>query len=103
MAPLPRYRLSTASRTSAAIGRSSRAAAGRAALACAEARSLASLGAPHAALAPRARVAVHLAMKGLMQPGQKVVLSPYAIADVVNIVVAAGGVPVFADVERETW
>jgi dTDP-4-amino-4,6-dideoxygalactose transaminase len=53
-------------------------------------------------LAPRARVAIHLAVKGLIRPGQKVVLSPYTIADVVNVVVAAGGVPVFADIERET-
>ena len=29
-------------------------------------------------------------------------LSPYTIADVVNMVVCAGGIPLFADIERET-
>jgi dTDP-4-amino-4,6-dideoxygalactose transaminase len=103
MAPLPRYRLYDDPRTYATIARELVTGRWRAGGACTELeKSLASLGAPHAVLAPRARVAIHLAVKALVRPGQKVVLSPYTIADVVNMVVSAGGVPVFADVERET-
>jgi dTDP-4-amino-4,6-dideoxygalactose transaminase len=103
MAPLPRYRLYDDLGTYATIGRELLTGRWKTGAACAELeKSLASLGAPHAVLAPRARVAIHLAVKGLIRPGQKVILSPYTIADVVNVVVAAGGVPVFADIERET-
>jgi perosamine synthetase len=49
---------------------------------------------------PQARLGVYLAVKGLIRPGQRVVLSPYTIADVVNMVLCAGGVPVFADIDR---
>ncbi|HZQ01779.1 MAG TPA: DegT/DnrJ/EryC1/StrS family aminotransferase [Reyranella sp.] len=48
---------------------------------------------------PMARVGIYLLLKCLIQPGQKVILSPYTISDVVNMVLCAGGVPVFADVE----
>ncbi len=48
---------------------------------------------------PMARVGIHLLLKCLIRPGQKVILSPYTISDVVNMVLCAGGVPVFADVE----
>jgi len=37
-----------------------------------------------------------------VKPGQKVILSPYTIHDVINMVLAAGAVPVFADIEKET-
>lgn len=60
------------------------------------------LGAPYAVATPMARVAIYLAVKALIRPGQHVVMSPYTIADVVNMVVCAGGVPVFADVETDT-
>ena len=56
----------------------------------------------HAVCAPMARVGIYLAVKALVRPGRKVVLSPYTLADVVNMVICAGGVPVFADVERDT-
>jgi len=103
MAPLPRYRLYDDVRTYTTIGRELATGRWKSGGACAELeKSLASLGAPHAVVTPRARVAIHLAIKGLIRPGQRVVLSPYTIADVVNMVVAAGGVPVFADIERET-
>lgn len=103
MGPLPRYRLYDDPRTYATIARELVTGRWKSGTACAELeKSLASLGAPHAVLTPRARVAIHLAVKALIQPGQKVVLSPYTIADVVNMVVSAGGVPVFADIERET-
>jgi dTDP-4-amino-4,6-dideoxygalactose transaminase len=48
---------------------------------------------------PMARVGIYLLLKCLIQPGQKVILSPYTISDVVNMVLCAGGVPLFADVE----
>lgn len=48
---------------------------------------------------PMARVGIYFAVKHLIRPGQKVILSPYTIADIVNMVLCAGGVPVFADVE----
>lgn len=48
------------------------------------------------------RVGIYLAVKALIQPGQEVILSPYTMADVINMVVFAGGRPVFADVDVET-
>ena len=103
MAPLPRYRLYDDPRTYATIARELLTGRWKSGSACNELeKSLASLGAPHAVAMPRARVAIHLAVKALIRPGQQVVLSPYTIADVVNMVISAGGVPVFADIERET-
>jgi dTDP-4-amino-4,6-dideoxygalactose transaminase len=103
MAPLPRYRLYDDPRTYATIAGELLTGRWRSGAACDELeKALASLGAPHAVVAPRARVAIHLAIRGLIRPGQEVVLSPYTIADVVNMVISAGGVPVFADIERET-
>jgi dTDP-4-amino-4,6-dideoxygalactose transaminase len=46
------------------------------------------------------RTGIYLAVKHLIRPGQDVVMSPYTIADVVNMVILAGGRPVFADIER---
>src|SRR5712692_2847005 len=60
------------------------------------------LGARHAIAMPMARVGIYCVVKALIRPGQNVVMSPYTIADVVNMVVCAGGVPVFADVEPNT-
>jgi dTDP-4-amino-4,6-dideoxygalactose transaminase len=51
---------------------------------------------------PQARVGIHLALKATIKPGDNVVMSPYTIADVVNMVISAGGRPVFADIARET-
>ncbi|BCP51553.1 aminotransferase DegT [Kaistia sp. 32K] len=58
-------------------------------------------GAAHAIAVPQARVGIHLVLKSLIERSgkQKVVLSPYTIYDVVNMVVSAGGIPVFADIE----
>jgi perosamine synthetase len=49
---------------------------------------------------PMARVGIYLLLKHLIRKGQKVILSPYTISDVVNMVLCAGGIPVFADVEE---
>lgn len=59
-------------------------------------------GARHAIAVPQNRVGIHLAVKALVQPGQRVVLSPYTLSDVINMVIVAGGEPVFADIERES-
>ncbi|MBF0179785.1 MAG: DegT/DnrJ/EryC1/StrS aminotransferase family protein [Magnetococcales bacterium] len=54
-------------------------------------------------LTPHARVAIYLAVKSLLQEGrQTVILSPYTIPDVVNMVVCAGGIPRFVDLDPET-
>ncbi len=60
-------------------------------------------GVRHVVVTAQARVAIHLAIKNAIRPGRrKVILSPYTIFDVVNMVIAAGGIPVFADIERKT-
>jgi perosamine synthetase len=59
------------------------------------------LGIDHVIAVPQARVGIYLAVKNLVRRGQKVILSPYTIADVVNMVVCAGAVPVFADIEAD--
>ena len=57
---------------------------------------------PYSVCVPQARVGIYFAVKNLIRPGQNVVLSPYTIADVINMVICAGGVPVFADIDRST-
>jgi dTDP-4-amino-4,6-dideoxygalactose transaminase len=54
----------------------------------------------HAIAMPMARVGIYLSLKHLIRRGQKVILSPYTISDVINMVLCAGGVPVFADIEK---
>jgi perosamine synthetase len=51
---------------------------------------------------PMARTGIYLTLKALIQPGQEVILSPYTIAEVVNMVICAGGIPVFADLDTDT-
>lgn len=60
------------------------------------------VGARHAIFMPQARVGIYLALRALGCEGKKVVLSPYTIHDVINMVICAGAQPVFADIERET-
>lgn len=59
-------------------------------------------GAAHAICMVKARVAIFLAIRALVRDRKKIILSPYTISDVINMVVCAGGTPVFADIERET-
>jgi perosamine synthetase len=59
-------------------------------------------GAEHAVCVYQCRVGIYLAVKALIKKGQEVILSPYTISDVINMVIFAGGRPVFADVDRET-
>lgn len=51
---------------------------------------------------PMARTGLFFAIQELIRPGQEVVLSPLTIIDVVNMVILAGGIPVFADVRRDS-
>jgi len=59
-------------------------------------------GTEYAVCTYQCRVGIYLAVKALIKPGQEVILSPYTITDVINMVIFAGGRPVFADVDRET-
>lgn len=60
------------------------------------------LNIPHAVCLPMDRVGIYLVVKNLIKPGQGVIMSPYTIADVVNMVICAGGVPVFCDIEQQS-
>jgi perosamine synthetase len=62
----------------------------------------AALGGGHVVHTPMCRTGIYLLIKQLVEPGQEVIMSPYTIADVINMVLAAGAIPVFADVDRET-
>jgi perosamine synthetase len=61
------------------------------------------VGMSHAVAMPMARVAIYCAIKALITPGQVVILSPYTIVDVVNMVLCAGGRPVFADTAPDRY
>ena len=54
----------------------------------------------HVVAVPMARVGIYLVIKHLIRKGQKVILSPYTISDLVNMVLCAGGIPVFVDIEK---
>ena len=61
------------------------------------------IGVDHAICMPQGRFGLYLILKHLLTPERPdVVMSPYTIHDVVNMVVCAGGRPVFADISPET-
>jgi perosamine synthetase len=62
----------------------------------------AQVGVRHAILMPQARVGIFLVLRELARTKPKVVLSPYTIHDVINMVICAGAEPVFADIDRAT-
>lgn len=62
----------------------------------------AQVGVQHAVLMPQARVGIYLVLRALTRTKKKVVLSPYTIHDVINMVICAGAEPVFADIDRAT-
>jgi perosamine synthetase len=68
----------------------------------AESRIAEWLGVAEVILTPQGRYAIYLGLREIIQPGQQVILSPYTLYDVVNMVVAAGGVPCFADIDEDT-
>ena len=51
---------------------------------------------------PMARTGLYFGLKELIRPGQRVIMSPLTIIDVVNMVLLAGGIPVFADIRRKS-
>ena len=57
------------------------------------------LGLKHVVAVPQNRVGLYLVLRSLPKERRNVILSPFTIHDVVNMVVAAGCTPVFADVE----
>ena len=51
----------------------------------------------------KGRLGAYLAVKACIKPNKnKIILSPFTIFDVVNMVICAGGVPVFSDVEKKS-
>ncbi len=59
-------------------------------------------GSAAALCVPMARTGLFLALREIIRPGQRIVMSPLTIVDVVNMVLLAGGVPVFADIDRRS-
>jgi dTDP-4-amino-4,6-dideoxygalactose transaminase len=53
-------------------------------------------------LTPQGRYGIYLGLCQTIRAGQEVIMSPYTLYDVVNMVIAAGGVPRFADIEEKT-
>jgi dTDP-4-amino-4,6-dideoxygalactose transaminase len=104
MQPLPRFRIYSRARDYRAIARDVLSGAARRGEDCArlEAAIAERQGIAHALCIAKARVGIFVAIRALIRPGQKVILSPYTISDVINMVVCAGGVPVFADLEPDS-
>ena len=50
---------------------------------------------------PQNRVGTYLALKTLIPPNSKVIMFPYTIHDVVNMVICEGGIPVFVDIDNK--
>lgn len=68
-----------------------------------ESRVASFIGSGPALALPQARLGLYLALRQILTPEKpKVILSPYTIYDVVNMVICAGGTPVFADIEEST-
>lgn len=102
MTPRPRQRLYTTARSYASLVGAGIGLGARDAVPSLERALESTLRVPHAVAMPMARTALYFAVRALIRPGQTVILSPYTIAEVVNMVICAGGVPVFADIERST-
>ncbi len=60
------------------------------------------LGVRNVVAMPQARVGIFLTLRALTRTKKKVILSPYTIHDVINMVICAGATPVFADIDRKT-
>ncbi len=73
------------------------------AVAALESRLADFVGSGHALALPQARTGLYLALRRVLtRERPEVVLSPYTLYDVVNMVLCAGGRPVFADVDAAT-
>ena len=62
------------------------------------------IGSKNALFVNQARIGIFLTIKSIVNKTGKseVILSPYTIADVINMVILAGGEPVFVDIEEDT-
>lgn len=62
------------------------------------------MGVKHAVVVNSGTAALHAALVALsIRPGEEVITSPYSFSATVSAVVLAGGVPVFADVDPQTF
>jgi dTDP-4-amino-4,6-dideoxygalactose transaminase len=61
-------------------------------------------GSKYAICTPQGRIGIYLSIKAILRDtdNRDIVMSPYTIFDVVNVVIAAGGKPIFADIEKDT-
>ena len=101
--PHPRYRLYTSVESYRLPFRNLPAGSGRADfLAGLEAEICRRFNVRGAVCVPMARTGLYLALRELIKPGQTVIMSPLTIIDVVNMVLLAGGIPVFADILRRS-
>lgn len=60
------------------------------------------MGIEHGICVSHGRTGIYLALCHLIEPGQNVVLSPYTFHEIINMVLCAGGRPVFADIEADS-
>jgi perosamine synthetase len=104
MQPLPRYRIYSRARDYRSIVGNVLTGGSTRGDDCARLEAAVSErhGVAHAVCIAKARVGIFLTIRALIRPGQKVILSPYTISDVINMVICAGGIPVFADLEPDT-
>ena len=51
---------------------------------------------------PQNRVGIYAVLSTLVKPGHGVIMSPYTISDMVNMVLLAGARPIFCDIDRKT-
>ncbi len=68
-----------------------------------EARFARAVGSRFAAAVSSGTAALYIAYRVLLRPGDEVVVPDFTFAATASMVVAAGGVPVFADVDPETF
>ncbi len=102
--PQPRYRVYTRLRSYSSVLKDVATGRSRSGgdVARLEADLCRAVGAKHAVAVSQARVAIYLTIRALVEQRKKIVMSPYTIYDVVNMVVSAGGIPVFADLSPGT-
>jgi dTDP-4-amino-4,6-dideoxygalactose transaminase len=60
------------------------------------------LNVEYALCMPQARVGIYMAIASSVERGREVILSPNTIADVINMVICAGAIPVFCDIDPQT-
>lgn len=51
----------------------------------------------------QARLGLYLYLKEILTPGDEVLISSYTLIDMVNMIICAGGIPVFVDTESDSF